>query len=170
MKSLPSRSAIKLAFFDNPLVRLGRPFDPIVEIIAFGRPELRDLVNMAGVAAAKRPRRPTARRQFLWPPAEPNACAAASACAKDRHRKLGQAAEGQAFTVGGNSAAGRGCLGDQSQKTKQRSQVDVNDSDQNAVACRACRSVLIARTGGTVMNRPAIRNSVYFIFIRNRVY
>ena len=69
-KSLPSRSAIKLAFFDNPLVRLACTFAPILEIIAFGRQELRDLVDMAGGAAAKRPRRPTASRQLPRPPAE----------------------------------------------------------------------------------------------------
>jgi hypothetical protein len=39
--------AIKLAFLDHPLMRLGGAFDPVLEVIALRRQKLRDLIDAA---------------------------------------------------------------------------------------------------------------------------
>src|SRR5262249_25895633 len=49
--------AIKLAFFGHPLVRLRGTFDLVLEVIAFGRQQLRDLIDAARTARAEQPRR-----------------------------------------------------------------------------------------------------------------
>jgi hypothetical protein len=43
--------AIKLAFFGYPLMRLSGTFDLILEVVAFGRQQLRNLVDAAGTGA-----------------------------------------------------------------------------------------------------------------------
>jgi len=49
--------AIKLAFFGHPLVRLRGTFNLILEVVAFGRQQLRDLIDAAGAARAEQSRR-----------------------------------------------------------------------------------------------------------------
>src|SRR6516164_437807 len=48
-----SRNAIHLAFLDDPLVRFIGIFNPILVVIAFGRQELRDLINTVRTAATE---------------------------------------------------------------------------------------------------------------------
>jgi hypothetical protein len=47
---------IKLAFFRHPLMRFGGAFDSILEVVAFGRQELRDFIDRAHRGNAERSR------------------------------------------------------------------------------------------------------------------
>jgi hypothetical protein len=45
--------AIKLAFLGHPLMRLTGTFNLVLEVIAFGRQQLRDLIDAAGTRAER---------------------------------------------------------------------------------------------------------------------
>jgi hypothetical protein len=51
-----SLDAVKLAFFNDSLVWLSSTFDTVLIIIALGRQQLRDFVNLTTATAAERPR------------------------------------------------------------------------------------------------------------------
>ncbi len=56
---VPLCGTIELAFLDNPLMRLGRTFNPILKVVAFGWQKLRDLID--ATAGAEGPGRATHR-------------------------------------------------------------------------------------------------------------
>src|SRR5215468_8827977 len=49
--------AIQLTFFGHPLMRLRGTFNLVLEVVAFGRQQLCDLIDAARTARAKQPRR-----------------------------------------------------------------------------------------------------------------
>jgi hypothetical protein len=48
-------SVIKLAFFPYPIVRVGGTFDLVLEVVALGRQELRDLIDARALTAPYSP-------------------------------------------------------------------------------------------------------------------
>jgi hypothetical protein len=60
--AVPISGAIKLAFLDHPLMRLGSTFNLILEVVAFGWQKLRD---MAYFVAATRPIRSIMREDAV---------------------------------------------------------------------------------------------------------